>query len=71
MTKKAGSKDKAGEADRRSGADRRKLDLAPPVKAERRRSVESRKPDVVELEMSASEWGSLAHEPPPTKDPAK
>lgn len=46
-------------ADRRSGVDRRKLDKGPPGKVERRRNVESRKPDVSEVEMTNSEWGDL------------
>ena len=64
MTKKAVTKQKSRELDRRSGEDRRAVDAVVPGKPERRRSVESRKPDVVELQMSASEWGALVHEPP-------
>lgn len=68
MTGKAGSKRKATEGDRRTGADRRKLDTTPPGKVERRRSVESRQPDVVEIEMSPSEWRALKQElMPPSK----
>ena len=65
MTKKSAAQPKPPERERRTGEDRRKLDLVPPSKAERRRSVESRKPDVVEIEMSNSEWGALTQEPPP------
>ena len=63
MTAKAATKRKSGEGDRRAGADRRRLDVVAPGKPERRRNVESRKPEVVELEMSSSEWGALAHDP--------
>ena len=59
MTKKTETNHKSREADRRSGKDRRKLDVVPSGKPERRRSVESRKPEVVELDMSTSEWGAL------------
>lgn len=53
--------------ERRLGTDRRKVDLPRPGKAERRRSVDSRKPEVVELDMSSSEWTALTQlpEPPP------
>jgi hypothetical protein len=53
------------DGDRRSGADRRKVDVGPPDKLERRRTLEPRKPDVVELDMSNSEWGALDRDPPP------
>ena len=55
-------------AERRSGVDRRRVDADLPGKRERRRGVESRKPDVVELEMSNSEWSALMGVPtvPPT-----
>jgi hypothetical protein len=45
--------------DRRSGKDRRKLEKGPPGTHDRRRSVEPRKPEVVELDLSPSEWGAL------------
>lgn len=57
-------------AERRSGADRRHVDGQPPGKHERRRGVESRKPEVIELEMSNSEWAALSEsavEPAPKK----
>ena len=53
--------------DRRSGVDRRKVDVGPPGNLERRRSLESRKPDVIEIEMTNSEWGAL-QKPLPPKD---
>ena len=60
MTKKAVPEGKSGGGDRRSGLDRRKVDLGPPAgKPERRRSVEARKPEVVELDMTNSEWTAL------------
>ena len=51
-------------ADRRGGPDRRREDLGPPGKHERRRGIESRKPDVLEREMSDSEWTALTQAPP-------
>jgi hypothetical protein len=45
--------------ERRSGKDRRANDLVPPKGIERRRTIEPRKPDVVELDLSESEWGKL------------
>ena len=50
-------------AERRSGGDRRKVDKLPPGKLDRRRSVDSRKPEVVELDMSNSEWTALTQVP--------
>jgi len=58
MTDKGAKRPPSG-GDRRSGADRRNADLPPPGKVDRRRSVESRKPEVVEIEMTNSEWDSL------------
>jgi hypothetical protein len=52
--------------DRRSGTDRRKVDIAPPGRIDRRRSIDARKPDVVELDMSNSEWTALLPESPST-----
>ena len=59
MTDPASRPRKPGTTERRSGTDRRKID--------RRRSVDSRKPEVVELDMSNSEWTALTQppEPPP------
>jgi hypothetical protein len=51
-------------AERRSGQDRRRRDAAPPGGWERRRNVEPRKPDVVELEISPSQWDALQSEFP-------
>ena len=45
--------------DRRSGTDRRKVDIPRKGQPERRRNLESRQPEVVEVDMSASEWGAL------------
>ncbi len=52
-------------ADRRSGADRRRTDASLPEKHDRRRGLEPRKPEVVEIEMSPSEWAALSDLPPP------
>ena len=49
--------------ERRSGVDRRDVDNGPPGKHERRRGVESRKPEVTEIEMSDSEWTRLSQDP--------
>lgn len=45
--------------ERRSGRDRRQVDKGPPGGRERRVSVEPRKPEVVEREVSPSEWDAL------------
>ena len=67
MTGSTGGGRKVETSDRRSGSDRRKQDLGPPGKRERRRSLESRKPDVTEIEMSASDWGALEKLPVPQR----
>lgn len=52
-------------ADRRAGRDRRQVDHGPPPGVrERRVSVEPRKPEVLERELTNSEWDSL-NEPMP------
>jgi hypothetical protein len=57
--------------DRRSGADRRQDDKGPPKGTrERRVSVEPRKPDVQEVEISPSDWASLTDLPTP-KPPSR
>jgi len=48
--------------ERRSGRDRRKLDKGPPTGRERRVSVEPRKPEISEVEITPSEWGALEEE---------
>jgi hypothetical protein len=68
MTDKAATKRKPRDAERRAGADRRRVDGSPPGKHERRRGVEPRKPEVVEREMSNSEWNALSHEPSAQND---
>jgi hypothetical protein len=53
-------------ADRRSGIDRRKADQGPPKgKRERRISVEPRKPDVQEVDLSPSDWAAFEATVPP------
>jgi hypothetical protein len=49
-------------ADRRSGRDRRQVDGGPPSRHERRRNVEPRQPEVVELEFSQSQWDAMHQE---------
>jgi hypothetical protein len=58
--------------DRRAGADRRHLDDAlPPGKRDRRRGLEARKPEVIEIDMSPSEWAALTEAPAPKTTPKK
>ncbi len=45
--------------ERRSGKDRRQKDVGGPNGRERRKSMEPRKPEVVELDLSESEWAKL------------
>lgn len=45
--------------ERRSGADRRQKEVLEADKRERRRSIEPRKPEVAEIELSAEEWAAL------------
>jgi hypothetical protein len=45
--------------ERRSGVDRRQHEGSPPFKAERRRGIEPRRPEVTELEMTPSQWDTL------------
>lgn len=49
--------------ERRSGRDRRQVDKGPPNGRERRLGMEPRKPEVVELEMTTSEWAALSELP--------
>lgn len=54
--------------DRRAGTDRRHVDAPLPAgKRDRRRALEARKPDVVEIDMSQSEWAALSAPPAPNK----
>ena len=46
--------------DRRSGLDRRRVDLERFGRPERRHGVEARRPDVIEREMTNSEWLELS-----------
>jgi hypothetical protein len=58
--------------DRRRGADRRKEDKGPPKgMRDRRVHVEARKPEVQEVDISASDWASLTDLPPPPPKPPK
>ena len=52
---------------RRTGIDRRKADKGPPGGRERRVSLEPRKPDVVERELTPSEWAVLQEQLPKPK----
>lgn len=64
MKKLSIARNPANVTDRRSGDDRRSVEGKPPSKHERRRSLESRQPEVVELDMSNSEWAALSERPP-------
>lgn len=68
MNRKTISSRAAG--DRRSGVDRRKVDKGPPGGRERRVGIEPRRPEVVEREVSPSEWDSLRDTLPPAPAPA-
>ena len=46
-------------AERRSGKDRRQIDNGPPTNFERRRAVEARQPEVLEVHMSEDEIRAL------------
>ena len=53
---------------RRADANRRHLDIALPAgQRDRRRGLEARKPEVIEIDMSASEWDALSDLPAPKK----
>jgi hypothetical protein len=68
VTDEPASKPQSRGREQRSGKDRRKVDNGPPGKRERRRGLEPRMPEVVEREMSDSEWSALSEEPsPPTR----
>lgn len=47
---------RSGKDERRSGKDRRQDDGELPGGKERRRQVESRKPEIVEVELNEAEW---------------
>ena len=64
---KQGTSESTQEAERRSGADRRNADDDPPGKYDRRRGLESRQPEVVELDLSDSEWVALTKPAAPAK----
>jgi len=51
--------------ERRAGKDRRTTEAGPPGKRERRTTLEARKPQVLEVEMSSSDWALFADVPLP------
>ena len=63
MTGKVDTAGTAPRNDRRTSTDRRKVDIPRKGQPERRRNLESRQPEVVEVDMSASEWGALGEVP--------
>jgi hypothetical protein len=60
MAQASNKVDSHDKPERRSGRDRRRVDKAPPGGHERRRSVEPRRPEVEELDISPSEWDRLS-----------
>jgi len=54
-------------AERRTGKDRRRLDTALEPRFERRRGVEPRKPELIELDLSLNEWEQLCRDLLPAK----
>ena len=64
------STDRRAPTDRRSGGDRRQDEKGPPTNFERRRTVEARQPELVELDLSVEELKALGfgvEEAPPKK----
>lgn len=57
--------------DRRSGKDRRQAEDGPPTSFERRRTVEARLPELVELHLSEDELKALGFADAPKPGPAK
>jgi hypothetical protein len=57
--------------DRRCGKDRRQREGPPPGGWERRRGIEPRKPEVIEMELTPSQWDLLHGDLPcpPAADP--
>jgi hypothetical protein len=53
-----GSKDQVA-IERRTGVDRRQKDVGGPNGRERRKSMEPRKREVIELDVTTSEWAAL------------
>lgn len=54
--------------DRRAGVDRRHVDVPLPAgERDRRRGLEERKPEVIEIDMTQSEWAALSELPPAKK----
>jgi hypothetical protein len=62
--KKAAAPAAPATVERRSGKDRRVADVPPPKGRERRRTAEPRKPEVTEIDMTASQWGRLSSNKP-------
>jgi len=54
-------------AERRTGRDRRKLDTSLEPRFERRRGVEPRRPELIELDLSLNEWEQLCRDLLPAK----
>lgn len=60
MGKAIGTLQAAPTVERRSGHDRRRRDQLPPDGHERRRTVEPRQPEIIELDFTPSQWGALS-----------
>jgi hypothetical protein len=52
--------------EKRTGIDRRQIDFVPPEKWERRMNVEARKPEIVEVKLSITEWEKFFGSEPAT-----
>jgi len=59
MVHRQPSRPTAAPTERRSGRDRRQVEKGPPGSRDRRVGLEPRRPEVVELEVSVSEWLAL------------
>lgn len=55
--------------ERRSGQDRRKTDALPDGWRDRRRNLEARRPEVAEVDLTASQWAAFDLEPPAPNGP--
>ena len=67
------TKDRRAPVDRRSGRDRRQEEKGPPSSFERRRAIEARQPEMVELQVTEEElkalgFGTAAQTPPKKPD---
>jgi hypothetical protein len=72
VTSNADNKKDKPAPERRAGIDRRRVDLGPPNGIERRKGMEPRKPDVQEVDLTASDWANFdAQQPLKPKKPTE